>query len=138
MSTALRIAYTLQVDMDCKTKDPSHNQGTSHSPSHGNGFSRVSGFNNVSSVGGIGLNAGSSNDPYQRSHFGYGISKPWSCIQSSVFILVIFIYIISSYVTTHLDTYTCHSMSLISPAAGFGAFIPSLYFGPVLPTLIIP
>jgi hypothetical protein len=51
----------------------SHNQGISPSHSHGNGFSGVSGFNNVSPFGGVGLNAGSLNDPYQRSHFGYGM-----------------------------------------------------------------
>ena len=48
----------------------SHNQGMSHSPSHGNGFS---GFNNVSQFGGVALNAGSLNDPYHRSNFGYGM-----------------------------------------------------------------
>ena len=52
----------------------SHNQGISPSHSHGNGFSGVSGFNNVSPFGGVGINAGSLNDPYhQRANYGYGM-----------------------------------------------------------------
>jgi hypothetical protein len=51
----------------------SHNQGISPSHSHGNGFSGVAGFNNVNPFGNVALNAGSLNDPYQRSNFGYGM-----------------------------------------------------------------
>jgi hypothetical protein len=50
-----------------------HNQGISPSHSHANGFSGVSGFNNVGPFGNVGLNAGSLNDPYQRSNFGYSM-----------------------------------------------------------------
>lgn len=51
----------------------SHNQGISPSHSHGNGFHGVSGYNNVNPFGGVGINAGSLNDPYQRPNFGYGM-----------------------------------------------------------------
>jgi hypothetical protein len=52
----------------------SHNQGMSPAHAHGNGFSGVSGFNNVATFGGVGLNAGPLNDLYhQSSNFGYGM-----------------------------------------------------------------
>lgn len=47
----------------------SHNQGLTQS--HGNGFSGVS-FASINPFGGASL-AGSLNDPYQRSTFGYGM-----------------------------------------------------------------
>lgn len=50
----------------------SHNQGLSPSHSHGGGFPGASTFANVSPFGGVGL-AGSLNDPYQMSSFGYGM-----------------------------------------------------------------
>lgn len=47
----------------------SHGQGISPSHAHGSGFTGVSTFANVNAFGG----AGTLNDPYQRSTFGYGI-----------------------------------------------------------------
>lgn len=52
----------------------SHNQGISPSHSHGGGFGGVSpGFSNVNAFNNVGLTAGTMNDPYQRSNFGYGM-----------------------------------------------------------------
>jgi hypothetical protein len=48
-----------------------HTQGLSPTHTHGPGFSGVSGYANVSTFGGLGL-AGTLNDPYQRTSFGYG------------------------------------------------------------------